>query len=111
MANTSHSKTADDGKSAAEPARVDYNDPDAQNAEQSLRGTQAQDVANDAKVRGVDLAEESVHGGRNNPAQMTPDDAPDLVDKMTEMHHSGRIDMGAFAGEEKMDDEDDDAPG
>ena len=85
--------------------RPDFNDPDEQNAEQSEAGTQAQDVADDARVSALDRAEESEHGGKTNPAQLIPDDTPDLVDKMTEMNRSGRIDMDAYAGEENMDDE------
>jgi hypothetical protein len=94
---------------AAPRGRGDFNDPDAQNAEQSEAGTQAQDVAADARVAANDLAEDSEHGGKTNPAQIIPDDVPDLVDKMVEMVRSGRIDSDAFAGEELMDDMDDDA--
>ncbi len=75
------------------------------NAEQNEAGTQAQDVTDDARVSGTDLARDSVHGGTSNPAQIIPDDVPDLVDKMREMDRSGRIDTGAFAGEPHMDDE------
>jgi len=88
------------------PRRTDYNDPDAQNAEQNEAGTQAQDVASDAEVVALDSAEESEHGGKRNPAQIFPDDTPDLVDKMKQMVRSGRIDMDAYVNEENMDDED-----
>lgn len=87
------------------PRCTDFNDPDAQNAEQAEAGSQAQEVAADAKVAALDGAEESEHGGKTNPAQIIPDDASDLVDKMNEMNRSGRIDMDAFEGEEDMDDE------
>ncbi len=90
--------------------KTDYNDPDAQNSEQDEQGSQAQDVANDALRRGTDLSEESERGGRSNPAQIIPDDTPDLVEKMNEMDRSGRIDMDAFEGEEMMDDEDGSLP-
>lgn len=76
-----------------------------ENKEQAEAGTQAQDVADDARARSTDLSEESEHGGRTNPAQTIPDDVPDLVDKMNEMNRSGRIDMDAYAGEPQMDDE------
>lgn len=88
------------------PTRPNFNDPDAQNSEQAETGTQAQDVAEDALVSALDQAELSEHGGKPNPAQIIPDDTPDLVDKMNEMNRSGRIDMDAYAGEEEMDDED-----
>lgn len=76
-----------------------------ENKEQAEAGTQAQDVADDARARTTNLSEESEHGGRTNLAQIIPDDVPDLVDKMNEMNRSGRIDMDAYAGEPQMDDE------
>jgi len=82
------------------------NEPD-ENSEQTEKGTQAQDVTESARNRATDLAEDSEHGGRPNPAQITPDDAPDLVDRMTDMVRSGHIDNDAFAGEPQMDDEED----
>ncbi|WP_176592595.1 hypothetical protein [Sphingobium sp. EM0848] len=91
----------------AHPEKNRFPDLDEENSEQDERGSQAQDVADDARVRGTDLAEDSEHGGKPNPAQILPDDTPDLVDRMTEMDRSGRIDMDAFAGEPQMDDEED----
>lgn len=93
----------DENRNAPEPV----NDPDRENSEQAEEGTQAQDVAEDARRRSTDLSEDSVHGGRRNPAQIIPDDVPDLVDKMNEMNRSGRIDNDAYAGEPMMDDEED----
>jgi hypothetical protein len=78
-----------------------------ENSEQADSGAQANDVADDARMRGTDLSEDSEHGGKANPAQIIPDDVPDLVDKMTEMNRSGRIDDDAYAGEPQMDDEED----
>lgn len=77
------------------------------NSEQADSGTQANDVADDARLRQTSLNEETERGGRSNRAQIIPDDTPDLVDKMNEMHRSGHIDNDAFAGEPMMDDEDD----
>jgi hypothetical protein len=48
---------------------------------------------------------ESRRANRGNPADVIPDDTPDLVEKMEEMVRSGRIDSGAFAGEPSYDDE------
>lgn len=76
-----------------------------ENDEKRDSGSQAQDVADDARVRSTDLSEDSERGGRPNPAQIIPDDTPDLVERMEEMNRSGRIDMDAFAGEPQMDDE------
>jgi hypothetical protein len=78
-----------------------------ENSEQADTGAQAQDVADDARVRAIDLSEDSERGGRPNPAQIIPDDTEDLVEKMEAMNRSGRIDMDAFAGEPQMDDEED----
>lgn len=82
-------------------------DMDDENSEQNEAGSQANDVADDARSRATDLSEDSEHGGRSNPAQIIPDDVPDLVDKMEEMNRSGVIDNDAFAGEPQMDDEED----
>lgn len=76
-----------------------------ENSEQSDTGAQAQDVAEDARFRSTDVSEDSERGGRPNPAQIIPDDTPDLVEKMNDMNRSGRIDNDAFAGEPQMDDE------
>ncbi|MEK7343815.1 MAG: hypothetical protein AABZ73_08335 [Pseudomonadota bacterium] len=78
-----------------------------ENSEQAEAGTQAQDVADEALTRAIDLSEDSERGGRPNPAQIIPDDTEDLVEKMEAMNRSGRIDMDAYAGEPQMDDEED----
>ena len=78
-----------------------------ENSEQADSGAQAQDVADEAVTRSIDLSEDSERGGRPNPAQIIPDDTEDLVERMEAMNRSGRIDMGAFSGEPQMDDEED----
>ena len=90
-----------------EPSKDRFPDPTEENSEQQDSGAQAQDVANDARFRSTDLSEDSERGGRPNPAQIIPDDTPDLVERMEEMNRSGRIDTDAFAGEPQMDDEED----
>lgn len=77
-----------------------------ENDEQRDEG-QAQDVAADALARATDLSEDSERGGHPNPAQIIPDDTPDLVERMEGMVRSGRIDNDAYAGEPQMDDEED----
>ena len=91
---------------------ADINDPDRQNSEQDETGSQAQDVAQDALENPASLREnvETEHGGKPDPAQIIPDDAEDVVDKMNAMERSGRIDMGAFEGEDNLDDEDGSVP-
>jgi len=88
------------------------NDPDEQNAEQEDSGSQAQDVAEDALRRPWRSREGAgtSHGDKADPTQILPDDTPDLVDRMTDMDRSGRIDMDAFEGEDNMDDEDGSIP-
>lgn len=89
----------------ANPKADDFNDPDRQNSEQDETGTQAQDIADEALNGDEHLPEESEKDSPSNPADLVPRDAPDLVDRIKEMQKSGRIDMGAFTGEEDMDDE------
>lgn len=94
----------------------DYNDPELQNSEQDDEAAQAQTLVDEEMKRGLTPGElgiggETVHGGRTDPGQLIPDDEQDLVDHMSDMVRSGRIDMDAFAGEpESMDDEDGSVP-
>ncbi|MBO9582263.1 MAG: hypothetical protein J7498_15355 [Sphingobium sp.] len=87
-------------------------DPDRQNVEQDDTASQAQTVADEALFRGERPreGEGNVHGGRPDPTRILPDDAQDVVDHMTDMDNSGRIDTDAFDGEENMDDEDGSVP-
>ena len=91
----------------AAPPSPDFNDPDAQNAAQDESGTQAQDVASDARHGETDPSEDSERGGSSDRGAVLPDDTPDLVETMNGMVRSGRIDMDAFAGEELLEDEPD----
>jgi hypothetical protein len=90
----------------------DYNDPDAQNAEQDDAGSQAQEVAEEALRQPYRDRESSgtEKVPNTDPTQLVPDDVPDLVDHMNEMDRSGRIDMDAYEGEDNMDDEDGSIP-
>lgn len=79
---------------------------EANNQEQDDAGTQAQTVADEARNRSSgDPSEDSEHGGSGDRTAMTPDDAPDLIDRMEQMVSSGVIDYGAFRGEPAHDDE------
>ncbi len=78
---------------------------ETENREQDDADTQAQSVTDDALGRSSDPSEDSEHGGASNPAAITPDDAPDLVDRMEQMVSSGHLDMGAYRGEPDHDDE------
>lgn len=88
--------------------KLDFNDPDLDNAEQNEAGRQAQDVADEALDGTAPALPESEPGSPANPADLVPRDVPDVVQNIDNMLHSGRIDMGAFDGEENMDDEDED---
>src|SRR3990167_11057249 len=58
----------------------DFNAPDAENSEQADEGSQAQTVAEDAELAQTDLSEDSERGGHDDPAQLIPNDVPDLVE-------------------------------
>lgn len=73
------------------------------NREQQDQG-QAHAVADEARRTGQGRPD-SVRGGAANPAQILPDDVPDLVETMNAMVRSGQIDNGAFEGEPDHDDE------
>lgn len=87
------------------PHNEDFPQVPEENFEQDDSGAQAQDVASDARTRSTDISEDSVRGGGANRAQIIPEDTPDLVERMNDMNRSGRIDMDAYAGEPRMDDE------
>lgn len=93
------------GQPSTDTNYTDPIDPDFANSEQDETGEQAQDVADDARLRSTDLTEETERGGSPDRTQVMPDDVPDLVETMNAMVNSGRIDNGAFAGEPMMDDE------
>jgi hypothetical protein len=70
--------------------------PETHNSEQDDEDAQAQTVADQAQAlrKGDPTSSIKVGGG----------DSQDLVDRMRDMESSGRIDMGAYDGEENMDD-------
>ena len=73
--------------------------PETHNSEQDDEQEQAQTVADQAQAlrKGDPTSSVKVGGG----------DVQDLVDHMSDMESSGRIDMGAYDGEETMDDNED----
>lgn len=81
--------------------------PEAHNAEQDDELEQAQTLADEALGRhAVDYGDPAgsvkVRGGIDDE-----DSTQDLVDHMNDMVASGRIDMGAYLGEDNMDDNED----
>ena len=71
------------------------------NQEQEDEDTQAQSVADDAFDNTVD---EGLGDSEKEKGGIDDFDTPDLIDRMKQMNSSGMIDMGAFDGEETMDD-------
>ena len=78
--------------------------PELHNSEQDDESEQAHTVAQDA---GHKDAEASPLDSRKVTNGDDEDAAQDLIDRMRDMEQSGRIDMGAFAGEPNMDDNED----
>ena len=79
---------------------------ETENSEQDDSDAQAQTVADQARNGSSgDPSEDSEHGGSGDRTALTPDDAPDLIDRMEQMVSSGHIDMDAYRGEPAHDDE------
>ncbi|MFM7348001.1 MAG: hypothetical protein ACKO01_00755 [Erythrobacter sp.] len=95
--------SAPDTKIPGHPQGLAY---ETRNREQDDEGTQAQDVAEDARrhdsATTSPLESTKVGGDDFDPA---PDSKGDLIDEMNRMEGEGRIDMSAFAGEPNHDDE------
>ncbi len=80
--------------------------PELHNAEQEDELEQAQTVAGEARYKDAEaspLDSEKL----DDENDLDDDSTPDLIDKMRDMEQSGRIDMGAFAGEPNHDDNED----
>lgn len=81
--------------------------PETGGTERHDAENQAQTVADDALGRANDKYDDSEHGGSGDRTALTPDDTPDLIDRMEQMVSSGHIDMDAYRGEPAHDDEPD----
>lgn len=84
-----------DGAQIDSPAHINQSQQDAPSAN---------DVAEEAMHRASDRSEDSEKGGSSG-ISVTPQDEPDLVDRMDQMVSSGHIDLGAFDSERNDDDE------
>lgn len=78
---------------------------ETENAEQNDADAQAQTVADDALGRVTDNDGQSEKGGAEDIGEFSPNDTPDLIDRMEQMVSSGHIDMDAYRGEPAHDDE------
>lgn len=76
--------------------------PEGSGTEQHDEPAQAHSVADEALHRGTQ--ERSPLESTRKPSSINDDATQDLVDHMRDMEASGRIDMGAFAGEPNHDD-------
>ena len=81
--------------------------PETHNSEQEDEDSQAHKLADEARGRNpgdYGSPTESVKVKRDSDDE---DSTQDLVDHMRDMERSGRIDMGAYRGEDNMDDNED----
>lgn len=81
--------------------------PETHNDEQDDHRNQAQEVAEEARklTPGTGSPTESTKG--SNSSGLMNDSTQDVVDHMRDMESSGRIDMGAYRGEDNLDDNED----
>ena len=79
--------------------------PETHNAEQDDEGAQAQTLADEARGRNPGDYGSPTESIKVNGSNLDGDSIQDLVDHMRDMERSGRIDMGAYRGEDNMDDE------
>jgi hypothetical protein len=78
--------------------------PETFNDEQDDEAAQAQTVADEARGRNPGDYGSPTESIKVNGSNYDEDSTQDLVDRMRDMERSGRIDMGAFRGEDNMDD-------
>lgn len=81
--------------------------PETHNAEQDDEGEQAQTLAAEALGRNPGDYGSPTESVKPERGILDEDSTQDLVDHMRDMEQSGRIDMGAYAGEDNMDDNED----
>lgn len=81
--------------------------PETHNSEQDDEQEQAQTLADEALGRKPAEHGSPTESTKVNGANYDEDSTQDLVDHMRDMEQSGRIDMGAYEGEDNMDDNED----
>lgn len=79
--------------------------PETHNSEQDDEQAQAQTLADEANGRKPGDYGSPTESVKPKKGDLDEDSTPDLIDQMHAMERSGRIDMGAYNGEENMDDE------
>lgn len=81
--------------------------PELHNAEQDDEGEQTQTLADEALGRRPGDYGSPTESLKVNGDNLDGDSTQDLIDHMRDMEQSGRIDMGAYRGEDNMDDNED----
>ena len=87
--------------------RIPDEAPELHNAEQDDELEQAHTVADEALAGAARDASPLDSVKPDEPGELMDDSTQDLIDHMRDMEQSGRIDMGAFAGEPNHDDNED----
>ena len=80
--------------------------PETHNSEQDDESAQAQTLADEARGRNPGDYGSPTESIKVKGSNLEGDSTQDLVDHMRDMERSGRIDMGAYLGEDNMDDDD-----
>lgn len=81
--------------------------PETHNSEQDDEQEQAQTLADEARGRSPANYGSPTESTKVKGSNLEEDSTQDLVDHMRDMERSGRIDMGAYLGEDNMDDNED----
>lgn len=79
--------------------------PETHNSEQDDEQAQAQTLADEARDRNPGDYGSPTESVKPESENLDGDSTQDLVDHMRDMEQSGRIDMGAYRGEDNMDDD------
>ncbi len=96
-----------DDKPDTDTARQAELAPETFNDEQEDELAQAHTLADEALGRNRADYGSPTESEKPDDANLDEDSTQDLVDHMRDMERSGRIDMGAYSGEDNMDDEED----
>ncbi|GAA4641850.1 hypothetical protein GCM10023115_02220 [Pontixanthobacter gangjinensis] len=78
--------------------------PETHNSEQADYASQAQEIARQAQSLTEQTGSPTESTKDHNSSGLMGDSTQDTIDHMRDMESSGRIDMGAFAGEPNHDD-------
>ena len=98
---------ADVSEPESQEARQASLAPETHNDEQDDHLAQAQTVADEARGRIASDSGSPTESVKRSGVNLDGDSTQDLVDHMRDMESSGRIDMGAYRGEDNMDDNED----